>query len=64
MRTYEDHKNELYKISDIQLIDMARKELRRICEGGQFRMCIPVQIDDSDIIFSEIIKRFETRLIL
>jgi hypothetical protein len=42
MKTYEDHKKEVSEISDIQLIDMARKELKRICEGGQFRMCVPV----------------------
>lgn len=30
--------------------DAAREELSRLCHGGRFRMTIPVQPDDSDVI--------------
>jgi len=30
--------------------DAAREELSRLCRGGRFRMSIPVQPDDSDVI--------------
>ena len=33
--------------------DAAREELSRLCHGGRFRMSIPVQPDDSDVILGD-----------
>lgn len=48
-------------ISDQELVEMAQKELSKLCStGGQsFTMTVPPRVDDTDIILSEVIKRFE-----
>lgn len=33
--------------------DAAREELSRLCHGGRFRMTIPAQPDDSDVILGD-----------
>lgn len=33
--------------------DAAREELSRLCHGGRFRMSIPAQPDDSDVILGD-----------
>jgi hypothetical protein len=51
----------LDSISDKELIEIANAELDKLClsRGESFKMSIPLRIDDTDVIFSEIIKRFE-----
>lgn len=47
-------------IPNQELVEMAQKELNKLCStGGQsFTMTVPPRIDDTDIILSEVIKRF------
>lgn len=59
--TYEEFQEKVKAIPDQELVEMARKELSKLCStGGQsFTMTVPPRIDDTDIILSEVIKRFE-----
>jgi hypothetical protein len=59
--THEEFKAILESIPDQQLVKMAREELIKLCSTGglSFTMTVPPRLDDTDIILSEIIKRFE-----
>jgi hypothetical protein len=59
--TYEEFQEKVKAIPDQELVEMAQKELSKLCStGGQsFTMTVPPRIDDTDIILSEVIKRFE-----
>ena len=49
-------------LTDKELIELAHKEIRKMCEtgGGSFTMRVPANPNkDTDIILSEIIMRFE-----
>ena len=48
-------------LSDNELCDLAQKALSKLCETGgrSFVMTVPPRLDDTDIILSEIIRRFE-----
>lgn len=45
--------NELIKIAENQVIELARTG------GKSFKMCVPVRVTDTDMILSEIIKRYK-----
>lgn len=51
----------LSAISDEDLENAADEELRKLCKsGGQsFRMSVPVNLRDTDMIFRELINRFQ-----
>lgn len=59
--THEEFKKKIKNISDQELAEMAQKALSKLCSTGgkNFKMTVPPRIDDTDIILSEIIKRFE-----
>ena len=59
--THEEFKAKVEALSDNELRDMAQKALSKLCETGgrSFIMTVPPRIDDTDIILSEVIKRFE-----
>lgn len=59
--TKEEFQKELESISNEELATIAHSELNELCltGGGSFTMTIPPRKDDTDIIFSEIIRRFE-----
>lgn len=59
--THEEFKTKLEAIPDQQLAEMAQSALSKLCStGGQsFTMTVPPRLDDTDMIFSEMIKRFE-----
>ena len=59
--THEEFKAKLENIPDQQLAEMAKKALSKLCStGGQsFTMTVPPRLDDTYIILSEVIKRFE-----
>ena len=65
-KTHIEFVKELQEISDTDLIGMANKALRRLCatRGNSFTMTVPPSIDDTDIVLSEVISRFEKRLTL
>lgn len=51
------------KITDNDLARMAVSALNKLCETGgrSFRMCFPPQVDDTDILFYELIDRFKAK---
>lgn len=59
--TYEEFQEKVKAIPDQELVEMAQKVLSELCStGGQsFTMTVPPKVDDTDIILSEVIKRFE-----
>lgn len=59
--TQEEFKKSIEAIPDRQLAEMAHSALSKLCSsGGQsFTMTVPPRIDDTDMLFSEVIKRFE-----
>jgi hypothetical protein len=40
------------------LAEKARRVISDMCKGDRWRMCIPVQPDDSDVILGTLVKRF------
>jgi hypothetical protein len=60
MKTEEFNK-QLNEIDNLVLIEKAKISLSRLCETGgkSFTMSVPVRLEDTDVILSEIIKRFE-----
>jgi hypothetical protein len=59
--TNEEFKAKLAAIPDQQLAEMAKSALSKLCSTGgrSFTMTVPPRIDDTDMILSELIKRFE-----
>jgi hypothetical protein len=47
-------------IPDQQLAEMAQSALSKLCSTGgrSFTMSVPPKLDDTDIILSEVIRRF------
>lgn len=62
--THEEFQKKVNAIPGQDLIEKAQKALSKLCStGGQsFTMTVPPQLDDTDIIFSEIIERFASLL--
>lgn len=60
MKTHEDFKNEMQNVSNSQLVQMLQASLSKLCSSGgsSFKMSIPPMIDDTDMLISEILKRF------
>ena len=46
----------LDKFSLDQLVSLAHQEISELCDGKEWRMSIPAQGDDSDIIISEALR--------
>jgi hypothetical protein len=61
---HEEFIEKLSAIPDIELVEMAKKELKKLCASGanSFKMSIPPMLEDTDIILSEIIKRFSLNI--
>lgn len=59
--THEEFQEKVKAIPDQELAEMAQKALSKLCSTGgrSFTMTVPPKIDDTDIILSEVIKRFE-----
>ena len=59
--THEDFKTQLEAIPNIELAEKAQSALRKLCRtsGRSFTMSVPPRLDDTDMILSEVIKRFE-----
>lgn len=58
--THEEFQQELEQIPNEKLVEKANYELSKLCDTGgrSFTMCVPPKIDDTDIVLSEIIRRF------
>jgi Fe-S oxidoreductase len=59
--TYEEFTAILKEIPNKELAEMAKNALRKLCStGGQsFTMTVPPRLDDTDIVFAEVIRRFQ-----
>lgn len=59
--THEKFQEKVKAIPDLELAEMAHKALSKLCStnGRSFTMTVPPRVDDTDIILSEVIKRFE-----
>lgn len=62
--THKEFQEKIKSISDEKLIIIAKEIVSKLCStGGQsFIMRVPPTVNDSDIVLSEIIKRFEQRI--
>lgn len=62
--THEEFQQRLAAIPDVELADAADAALSGLCKTGanSFTMTVPPRLTDTDIILSEIIKRFRERI--
>lgn len=53
-------------MSDAELINLCKEELSKLCKTGgrSFKMTVPVRVKDTDMLFSELIRRFERCLVV
>ena len=63
--THEEFQNRLHDIPDRKLIEEATLQLDKMCKNGakSFIMTVPPQLTDTDMVFSELIRRFELLII-
>lgn len=59
--THEEFREHVSGIPNNELAEKATKSLRKLCSTGRrsFTMSVPPRFDDTDIILSEIIVRFQ-----
>lgn len=59
--TYEEFQAKLQAIPDSELSQKADEALSKLCKDGarSFTMTVPPRIDDTDMIFAELIRRFK-----
>ena len=59
--THREFKAQLEAISNLELAKKAQSALSKLCStgGNSFTMNVPPRLDDTDVILSEVIKRFE-----
>jgi len=59
--THEKFQQQLKSIPNLELAEMGHSVLSKLCSSGgrSFRMSVPPRLDDTDMVFSEIISRFE-----
>lgn len=59
--TYEEFQKQLEAIPNLELAEKAQSALSKLCStgGSSFTMTVPPRLDDTDMILSELIKRFE-----
>ena len=57
----DEFNNKLFAIPNDEIIETAKNQLSQLCENSDknFTMCVPVRLDDTDIIYAEIIRRLE-----
>jgi len=62
--TTELFEEKLKQIPYNELVEMAEKELQKLCKtyGKSFKMSVPPQTTDTDMIFVELIRRFKLTL--
>lgn len=62
--THEEFQAQLQAIPDRELAKKADEALSNLCKNGarSFTMTVPPRIDDTDMIFSEIIRRFQLKI--
>lgn len=63
--THEEFQEQVHGLSDRKLIEQATIAVDNLCKkgGSAFTMHVPPRITDMDILFTELIRRFEERVI-
>lgn len=59
--THKEFKQQLAEMTDTELIHRAERWLSALCESGgkDFTMRVPAHLDDTDVIFGELIRRYK-----
>ena len=59
--TVEQLKKKQAAMSETELIELASKQVSELARTGgrSHKMCVPPEITDTDMLFSELIKRFQ-----
>lgn len=59
--TTEQFMQKQAEMSNAELIDLAKKQVTELAKTGgrSHRMCVPPLVTDTDMLFCELIKRFE-----
>jgi hypothetical protein len=57
--TTEEFAQKQAAISDKELIELADHEICKLAKTGSITMSVPPEVTDTDMLFSELIKRFE-----
>ena len=59
--THEEFQQKIEAIPNLDLAEKAHSALGKLCSSGgaSFTMTVPPRLDDTDMILSEVIKRFE-----
>jgi hypothetical protein len=62
--TREEFLTKRKSIPNEELLALAKSELDKLCAnaGASFRMCVPPQVTDTDMVFCELIERFKESL--
>lgn len=60
LTNYEIFRQKQADMSNDELIKLCQSELSKLCKtgGNSFRMCIPLMVTDTDILFQELLDRF------
>lgn len=61
--THEELQHQLESMPDKELAQIAREHLNELCRTGgrSFIMHVPPRVEDVDLIFAQLIKRFEDK---
>lgn len=59
--THEEFQQQLRDTPNLELLEMAQIALSKLCSSGgdSFTMTVPPRIDDTDMVFGEVLKRFK-----
>jgi hypothetical protein len=59
--THEEFKAKVEAIPDVEHVGMASSRISKLCSTGakSFKMTVPPRIDDTDVVLSEVVRRFE-----
>ncbi len=62
--TTEEFEAKQAAMPDSQLIELAEKEVHKLCKTGgkSLTMCVPPMITDTDMILCELIKRYKSKI--
>jgi hypothetical protein len=60
--THEEFRKQLKEVPNLELAEKAQSVLSKLCSTGgrSFIMTVPPRLDDTDIVLSELISRFES----
>ena len=59
--THEEFRQQLKEVPNLELAEKAQSALSKLCSTGgkSFTMTVPPRLDDTDMVLSELISRFE-----